>query len=491
MSNLIINTKKRLSRMERGQVLMVVAIAIVGIIAILGLALDVGVMFIGNARLRRAVDSAALAAALQFREGYQMSDLDSSAVEFLRLNGINDPNAIVQVCMEPAPAPEDPDYIHHNPELCTDPARKLVRVYATGTAYLAFLPVIGIDSAPIAAEATSETASVDVVLVIDRSESMTYNAHPPDPSGSDPMRDPSVCNAGTSGDGYVGDCHPFDEVKRAAVSFAEQLCFPYDRVAVVTFDQNARLIMDFSNDIGDITNTIKGLTVYQGAETESDPTGINAIYSHTDPSPLPSRWYGGWMGEENVYFGMGCAQYEAAHNDPILAQYYPTTAGDPSPCTTTNIGQSLYVAGSEFANGRQGSLWVVILLTDGVANAGYGENAYFCPESTWENLSGLARCNDGRSATRHAAGSAAYDAEDYAYDGADFVADGQNALIFTIGLGDQVRTPSTVDGTYLGDIFLNYAAEVVGNGLYRHATSAELREVFQGIAENIATRLSH
>ncbi len=116
---------------ERGQVLIVVALAIVGIIAVIGLSLDVGVMFIENARLRRAVDSAALAAALQFREGYLMSELDTSAREFLKLNGINDPSALVQVC-------NGPDYAHTIPAasgICPGPSemdRKLVRVVARG-----------------------------------------------------------------------------------------------------------------------------------------------------------------------------------------------------------------------------------------------------------------------------------------------------------------------------------------------------------------------
>ncbi len=464
MSNLIINTKKRLSRMERGQVLMVVALAIVGIIAVVGIALDVGVMFIENARLRRAVDSAALAAALQVREGYQFTDLERSAVEFLRLNGINDADALVQVCMNPVPAPEHPDYIHHNPELCTEPVRKLVYVYATGTAYLAFLPVIGIDSAPIAAEATSETASVDVVLAIDRSDSMTWTANI-----GDAMRDPSICNAGTSGDGYSGDCHPFDDVKRAAVSFVEQLYFPYDRVAVVTFDKDAHIIMNFSSDQGNIISTIKGLTVYEG----------EGIYSNGNPS----RWYD----EFGVYWGLACPQ-----TDPELQASYPDYPS-PAPCTTTNIGAGMVFAGSMLASGRQGSLWVVILLTDGVANAGYGDDGmYFCPDSTWDNTDVPPKCNDGRSATRHTSADVEnYDAEDYAYDGADFVAHGQNSLIFTIGLGDKVRTASTVDGTYLGDIFLQYAADQ-GHGLYAFAPdSADLREVFREIADNIATRLAH
>lgn len=460
--------------------LIVVAFAIVGIIAIMGLSLDVGVMFIENARLRRAVDAAALAAALQVREGYHFSDLETSAIEFLRLNGINDPGVIVQVCMNPAPAVGDPDYIHHDPGLCSLPLRKLVRVVASGTARLAFLPVIGIDTAPIAAEAVSQTASVDVVLVLDRSDSMTWAVPPGDPLNSHhDMRDPSICNADSSGNGYVGDCHPFDEVKRAAVSFVEELFFPYDRVAVVTFDKQATVRLHFSNDKSDIISAIKNLTVFQG-----DPAfgldGINAIY----PNGLPSRWYD----SSGIYWGPDCPQA-----DWDLQAFYPDYP-NPAPCTTTNIGSGLYAAGVEFTvpPSRQEALWVVILLTDGVANAGYDEHGlYFCPVGTWINPDVPPKCNDGRSATRHAAGSGAYDAEDYAYDAADFDAVSQHALIFTIGLGDKVIQPSSEDGTPLGKLFLEYAADK-GDGLYTFAPdSAALLVIFQEIANNILTRLAH
>jgi len=500
MSDLFKNSKKRLSRMERGQVLMVVAVAIVGIIAVIGIALDVGVMFVENARLRRAVDSAALAAALQYRENYSVDELDRSAIEFLRLNGINDPNAIVQMCIDPAPAPSDPDFIHYDAALCTNPPRKFVKVVASGRANLAFLPVIGINSVPIAAEAISETASVDVVLVIDRSESMTYDANP-----GTPERDPSQCNVAANPiDGsYQGYCLPFFKVKEAAVKFIDTLYFPYDRVAVVTFDKDAKKIMDFSNVKSDIVTAIKGLTVFEGDETASGPVpvppglpGINAIY----PNGLPSRYYQPPLFTQ--YLGLGCPQRDL----PSFPNY-----PDPSPCTTTNIGAGLLYAGDEFnvPPVRTNSLWVVILLTDGVANAGYDTNGiYFCPQTTWGNydtydynqsppvlISVKPKCNDGISTTRHPGPPSApgpnYDAEDYAYDEADFVADGQNALIFTIGLGANVITPSTVDGTHLGEVFLTYAANE-GKGLYNYAPNgAALAEIFRKIADNIATRLTH
>ena len=41
---------------------------------------------------------------------------------------------------------------------------------------MSFLPVIGIDTIPIDANSVAEAASIDVTMVIDVSESMTYDA---------------------------------------------------------------------------------------------------------------------------------------------------------------------------------------------------------------------------------------------------------------------------------------------------------------------------
>ena len=449
---------------------------------------------------RRGDRSRLPAERLQIRQGYQIGDLDSSATEFLSLNGIHDPNALVQVCMDPVPDSSDPNFIHHNQALCKVPPQKLVRVYATGTAYLAFLPVIGIDKTTIMAEAISETASVDVVLVLDRSDSMTWGA-----DVGDPMRDPSICNnSGTSADGYVGDCEPFDKVKRAAVSFVENRYFPYDSVSVVTFDKDARIVMPFSSNEGDIIAAIKNLRVFQGETSVADQTGQNAIY----PNGNPSRWYdpGG------VYYGLDCPQADPAIHatNPTLYPDYPS----PAPCTTTNIGAGLQVAGAQFLNEPPQSLWVVILLTDGVANAGYsvepsGKHDYYCPgpdyTNTWDNSDIPPKCNDGDKTTRHPNGLPTdppppdYDAEDYAYDSADYIA-GQHALFFTIGLGQKVQQVSTVDQANdpgnpnlpgEGEMFLKYAAEI-GEGIYTYAENgAALDAVFSKISANIATRLAH
>ncbi|MFH2103185.1 MAG: VWA domain-containing protein [Chloroflexota bacterium] len=435
------------TKREKGQVLILVTFTIVGLLAIVGLALDAGIMFLEYSRLRRAVDAAALASALQYRKGYNITDLGAAAVGFLQLNGVNDPSATIDTC--------DTDI-----SLCTVPLRKLVRVRATATAQLAFLPIIGIDTVDLSAMAISEAASVDVVLVIDTSESMTWDV----PVG-DPLRDPSVCNIEDTGDSMPGECHPFEEVKQAAVAFIDQLYFPYDRVAIVTFGKIGNRQTGFSNDEAALTSVIEDLVVFEAE-------GVC-------PSGRPCRNYSG--GFQNFGCGDGYV--------------YPTD--DPGLCMSTNVGEGFLLAGNEFALGpiREESLWVVILLGDGAANGGQ------CPSSAWGTQP---FCRDASSATRHcadpvnrsrceAAGGVwdpdNYDADDYARDMADFVAYDQQALIFTIGLGNLV-TNSTFGDPDSGQQLLQYAADS-GGGLYYFAPSvAQLRDIFQAIAENIAIRLS-
>ena len=518
MTKMLRNVNKKFARLERGQVLVIVAVAAVGIIAIIGLALDVGLMFIGNARLRRAVDSAALAAALQYRQTASITDLTAAATEFLVLNGVtlDASNPVtVNTCITLAS-------LCYDPVTSTTLSRKLVQVHATATLHLAFLPVIGIDSVPIAATAVSETASLDVVLVIDRSESMTYDADP-----SDPLRDPFYCNGFAPGSpshytdpyGYnlQSSCSPFNKVVSAAIQFANILFFPYDHAAVVTFDKQptVRLTLNAGNSNAAVVNTLKALTVFQGEETVSDPNGSTAIF-HGTGSAAPARCYGQVGACSPDFCGTspdwapGSFNYKGllgAGQDPCLPGY--VNPPDPSHYTTTNIGGGLQLAGNEFAtDSRQQALWVVILLTDGVPNAGNQGSTDYCPHATWGNVP---RCNDlnvagdVNKASRPANSSTSYDASDFAYDMADFIGmpypNGQNALMYTIGLGNEVTNypqgfsdpwsvPANQTGEGLGTIFLNYAAHIGNGSAFYSSTGNDLNAIFRLIGSNIATRLS-
>jgi hypothetical protein len=204
----------------------------------------------------------------------------------------------------------------------------------------------------------------------------------------------------------------------------------------------------------------------------------------------------------------------------------------------------MLLAGNEFAGDsslgiemREESLWVVIALVGGPANASnpanngdtpLGHNQFgHCPQATWpENpqnqdpvppVDRNPACRDAPATTRHcideyrasceAAGgtydSENYDADDFARDMADFVADpidGQGATVFTIGLGNLViNAPSGQPDS--GEVLLQYMARTAGDqnteaatvnhGEYYFApTPGTLTVIFQKIADNIFTRIS-
>ncbi|MBI3175654.1 MAG: hypothetical protein HYZ25_18180 [Chloroflexi bacterium] len=520
-------------RREKGQVLIIVVFAIIGLVAFIGLVVDLGLVYIGYGNLRRSVDAAALAASLQYREGYTIAGLEAAATEFLTLNGIYDPHATVVTCEE-------------QPMLCDTNGdgtvsdtehRKFVQVIASTEVQLAFLRVVGITQVPLSAEAVSEAASVDVVLVIDRSESMTNDA----PAGD--ARDPSKCNVNpppySGGGGFSGSCDPFTDVKRAADAFIDQLFFPYDRVAVVTFDRDVhcstcsnagdRLSLALTSDEHDIRTRIRNLWVFQAGNDVNPDTGNAGI--------------AGWSCEDITGFLDGtmdhppagpCRQYDMA-TENFLYFNCPSAmlpGGSYESCTSTNIGGGLAAAANEFADSmREEALWVTILLTDGAANSstdssgnlpfgfcsgGLGTTQPYCRDREVQSPAG----SGNYLQTRHcysilnaggdpimdnhamcmgvtdsawdipgiADDGSHYDADDYARDMADWLSM-NNVLTFSIGLGNLVTNSNPGDPRD-GEQLLKYTAGVTG-GLYYYApTGDQLRAIFAKIADNIATRLT-
>lgn len=493
---------------QRGQALVLIALSFIGLLAIVGLAVDGGQLFIGVDNLRRATDSAALDAANQIRNtpGATIADLQHSAAQAVSLNGITPTGVTVQTCTT---NPGDPD-------LCklftgTTILRQLVRVTAQSTVQMSFLTIIGIPSITISANSIAEAASLDVVLAIDISESMTYDA----PHG-DPNRDPSVCNPANT-------CEPFKKVKAAATSFADQILWSAtpadnsDRVAVVYFSHGWTessgfvgtdvLAPGWTTDRSQADANISGMGVYDPVQCVSIPPAGPA-----NPSEGPCRNYdaGG------TYLGFECPVFRGL-------------TGDASSCTTTNTGGALRLAGNMFAlTPRKDAVWVVVLLTDGSADASDAHLPSFpygyCPGTSGSPDWMPPFCRDNDVTTRHPSTNANYDAEDYARDMADYVAcapvnpapscgsPGQGATIFTIGLGNQVLTPTDSHGLPFGGSLLRYVADVgyegipndpndpcvgVGNfttdcGNYFYAPSgSELQAIFNVIAGRIFTRLTH
>jgi Flp pilus assembly protein TadG len=507
--------RNEMIKSQRGQALILIAMAFIGLAAFVGLAVDAGILFANIGHLRKAVDAAALAASTQYRADVTAAQLLATAKEYLALNDI-DPNAPtieIGVCDLPA---YDPDWsVFNDPALCKennqwDYDRKIVRVKAELPVELAFLPVIGIRTVTIKAEAWSEAASVDLVLVLDTSESM---------GDSDPNW--PACNASHT-------CLPFEYVREAARTFIGKMYYPYDRVAIVTFDAGANVVHELTTNESDLESALDSIELIEGTMCGS----------------------------------------------PI----------DPGGCVTTNLTSGLIAGGDRLAlpapdGGRQESLWVVVVLSDGAANQAEDTRdprptvpkdpnpispGWLCPnmrdsvpenyEPTWLRHSFTFNdygpyCRDGRSETRHDWTDFWYDVEDAAKDAADRlgcyqnsnpgrsthcstwdgdkgyggpgVDDGFEALVFSIGMGPTLLAASCDHNYYdgsdldhtcepdLGERLLRYVAAVGDDGnpdtdlcegappgtdcgnYYYRASATDLDTVFDDIAKRIFTRLTH
>jgi hypothetical protein len=450
------------TRAERGQALVIVAMALIGLLAFIGLMVDGGILFIGMGHLRRAADAAALAASAQFRLNRTINQRLAAASEVAVLNGVAANNVQLFVCVD-RNNPNSPDP-HNDPTLCPkpgDPQRKLQKIVLHNHVTFAFLTIIGFSGTDIVAGSTSEAASVDVVVVIDTSDSMAFDTpgHPP--------LDSRDCSKPPNGTAAVNSCLPFEEVKQAAKTFISQMYLPYDRLALVTFDSQPKLQLA-------LTNTL-------------DMTGTLAVVDSLEVSPphitIPS-----------------CSDFAYG------------LSNDPSTCANTGTGGGLHAAYNEFSRQpiRQESVWVVILLTDGATNASEAVTGNpnlnpYCPAVDFPYF-----CRGGPGAQRHtlvdpahngrvtpfnpntvynAGGSpyALYNTEDYARDWVDLVGcsaqvatatdyckdtidynnpaasprGGQGAVMFSIGLGKLVIADPWPGGPpNAGDTMLRYISNV-------------------------------
>jgi hypothetical protein len=173
-------------RSRNGQSLLIVAFAFIGLVAFVGIAVDVGLMLVRYSTLVRAVDAAAIAAAGQIREGTDYRTLVAAAQQFIRLQGNIEVNSVfVDTCET-----EMADYVRQHPgsdplpallnrippsELCRPDPQKLVRVTAQMRSPTTFLSIIWGPEIILEASSVSQTAVLDVALVIDTSRSMAYD----------------------------------------------------------------------------------------------------------------------------------------------------------------------------------------------------------------------------------------------------------------------------------------------------------------------------
>lgn len=175
-----------LRRGQTGQTIVIMAFGFIVLLGFVGIVTDVSLLFVRYSTLRRAVDSAAVAAAGQVRRASptqaeileagnkglsadgiayarNLATVNLAARQFIEFYGLTPSAVLVETCIST-------DY--SDPELCTEDQRKLVRVTAQLESPTVFLRLLGWGTVLLEASAISETAVLDVVLIMDVSESM-------------------------------------------------------------------------------------------------------------------------------------------------------------------------------------------------------------------------------------------------------------------------------------------------------------------------------
>jgi Putative Flp pilus-assembly TadE/G-like/von Willebrand factor type A domain len=333
-------------RKERGQTIILVALALVALIAFAGLATDVALVYVAKGHLQRAIDAAALAAANKLPN---QAEAQKAAYEFTRLHGYH---------FDPASNPLTITFP------TSTPPRKLASVSGTVSVDLGFLKVIGWKTTDVTAEGMGESAPLDVFLVLDLSNSMAYDTPMPSwwnntsqrqyacPQTGCPL---SLCNQSASSSwnecrayycdyegqlklsptsfiNKVRNCDPLDaHIKNSAKFFVDQLDPRYDRVGVIRYDrwgweppqQSVALTADFTA----VKNAIDNLDAFEPYGDLCTNIGDGILFA-------------------NHYLSM--------------------------PPPPTGVG------------GRDDSVWSIILLTDGRANmyrncTGCPDNCGSCP----------------------------------------------------------------------------------------------------------------
>ncbi|GEM_PF-632563 len=415
----------------RGQVLVVFAISLLALLAFVGLAVDAASVYLTYGQLKRAVDAAAVAAANDFKRTNDVIDLSTrltlmneAAKEVLKAHNL-DTGAIdmdLYICDSNGDTIRDanlqvvaPQFYARCPSPGEDP-RKLVWIDATMNAPLYFLHMVGFQTVPLTTNAIAEAAPIDLVIVLDVSESM----------GNDTLADlcaglsncPYIGNFDPNGGGADGcnltnSCQPLRDAKDAAKRLIASLYDGYDRVAIVTFDSiamahpiynhagNQVTMSDYMDEAQDTVDTFVRLhdeppmakmwvpwarvspLLYNpgwpedrdGDGSDADPAlpctldedrwdQVRGIPCDADSLPMDAYDWNGdgvWTSDDE---SLGAAWLATMDPDGPTGPLYRKDTP-----VSTCLGCGLRTASNILQNdGRAGAVWVMVVLSDGIPN---------------------------------------------------------------------------------------------------------------------------
>jgi Flp pilus assembly protein TadG len=253
---------------ERGMAIIFYATMLFFVVGCVGLAVDVGTVYMIKARLSAATDAAALAAGRSVNLTLTLPQAQTNAVTTAnQFFTANFPNNYFNTVGTPTVTPtltQETD-VNGNPNGVLD-----IKVTASATAPTYFMNIFDVRGITVSATGTASRRGLVMMLVLDQSSSMGTGAGSP-------------CN-----------------VMAAAAQNFVTLFSPYDQIGLVTFDLTAHLmdpptdpiatvstnIGNIANNCGSNTNTITALELaYQQIKAVNLPLALNTIVLFTDGSP--------------------------------------------------------------------------------------------------------------------------------------------------------------------------------------------------------------
>jgi hypothetical protein len=595
---------------SKAQVLVIFAFSVIALAAFMGLAIDAASIYLTHARLKRAVDAAAVSAANDIKQEQDLPALEDAAREVLMLHNVvmDDPDTPVELhvydCEVPNLATLAPDFYNICPT--TGYAkRKLIWVEATQASPLYFMQLIGFTQIPLTTSSISEAAPIDLMIVIDTSESMASET-PGFNVGNYAPNDTGGCNLDDS-------CYPLQQAKDAAKALVDVLYPPYDRIGVVTYDVDAdkqqMLNVDgdlvyLSDDFDEVNDALDAIKLhddppltylstramfYRGFAPGYQGPIFNPIFpDDRDGDGLDKDNFGGlcdWNPNATECCGTNDSEWDLDlwHNNKNLTWGfggYPCDDDDVLDVFDANLNGTVDTADIDWANawigsgnsfsinstcagcgiressnllklyGRQNAVWVIVFLSDGIANmtdtpATAGTDVvpaafpngfcmqqideYFTNNTAWlvpwcvdSDISDrvcidtdASTCPPGSTHTVLARGDSEYTVYDWTRDMIDEAAltasnntsepRGNDIAIYSIALGDASQI---VYGDAVGEELLRYMAAVGDDGdrttdpcsgiatetncgQYYYAPDGDgLKEVFEDIAGRIYTRIT-
>lgn len=250
-------------RKDRGFVLLLTVLTMLAVLPIIGMAVDIGMVFLIQTRLSAAIDAAALAGARSFNRGLdlatQTTNAQATALKYFRANF---PKGYMGTPTDGA----DPTI-----SVVIDGAKRTVTVDTTTIAPLFFLRYISLNSAPVHVVGQATRGDVNVIIVLDRSGSLSQS-------------------------GYC------DDLLAAATGFANKFSEGRDNVGLVTFARSSTInfpaSLNFKTASPNVTDLISqiqcsgwtfgsgGLSMaYDEIKRLNQPGALNVIVFFTDGMP--------------------------------------------------------------------------------------------------------------------------------------------------------------------------------------------------------------